>query len=94
MIQLLWLLSLADALLTIVATRAGARELNPVMAASLAHGAWYFLLVKMLLTTVGCWFLYKGGERLWVKRAAIGCVCVYAAVLCLHIYVLWKLVHA
>jgi hypothetical protein len=52
-IVLILLLSVADALLTIVLTAYGAFEVNPVMAYYLKVGPYTFLIVKYVLTSIG-----------------------------------------
>ena len=46
-------LSILDAVLTLVVIQRGARELNPVMAYFLEHGTPTFIIAKYILTSVG-----------------------------------------
>jgi hypothetical protein len=46
-------LSILDAVLTLVVIQRGARELNPVMAYFLEHGTLTFIVAKYLLTSIG-----------------------------------------
>lgn len=75
------LLNAADAGLTLFAVRRGATEINPLMAAALAHGDGTFFAVKYALVTMGVWALWR--------THAIGplrfVVAVYACVLTYHV---------
>jgi len=46
-------LSILDAVLTLVVIQRGARELNPVMAYFLEHGTLIFIVAKYVLTSIG-----------------------------------------
>ncbi len=46
-------LSILDAVLTLVVIQRGARELNPVMAYFLEHGTLTFIVAKYVLTSIG-----------------------------------------
>ena len=47
------ILSILDAMLTLVVIQRGARELNPVMAYFLEHGTLTFIIAKYILTSIG-----------------------------------------
>ena len=47
------ILSILDAVLTLVVIQRGARELNPVMAYFLEHGTLTFIVAKYVLTSIG-----------------------------------------
>ncbi len=47
------ILSITDAVLTLVIIQRGARELNPVMAYFLEHGTLAFIVAKYVLTSIG-----------------------------------------
>ena len=47
------ILSILDAVLTLVVIQRGARELNPVMAYFLEHGTPTFIVAKYVLTSIG-----------------------------------------
>jgi len=47
------ILSILDAVLTLVIIQMGARELNPVMAYFLEHGPLTFIVAKYVLTSIG-----------------------------------------
>ena len=47
------ILSILDAVLTLVVIQRGARELNPVMAYFLEHGTLIFIVAKYALTSIG-----------------------------------------
>jgi hypothetical protein len=47
------ILSILDAVLTLVVIQRGARELNPVMAYFLEHGISTFIVAKYVLTSIG-----------------------------------------
>ena len=47
------ILSITDAVLTLVIIQRGARELNPVMAYFLEHGTLTFIVAKYVLTSIG-----------------------------------------
>ena len=52
-ITIILLLSILDALLTLIVVDKGATELNPVMAHFLEYGAMPFIVAKYVLTSVG-----------------------------------------
>ena len=47
------ILSILDAVLTLIVIQRGAKELNPVMAYFLEHGTVVFIVAKYLLTSIG-----------------------------------------
>ena len=52
-ITVILVLSILDAVLTLVVIQRGARELNPVMAYFLEHGTLIFIVAKYVLTSIG-----------------------------------------
>jgi len=52
-ITVILVLSILDAVLTLVVIQRGARELNPVMAYFLEHGTLAFIVAKYVLTSIG-----------------------------------------
>ena len=92
-IVLVLLLSVVDALLTLVLIGEGAQELNPVMAYFLAFGPNIFLLVKYVITSVSVVIVvllnYIVVQRIWfpmgeLLRYFAGCfaaVVIWEAVL-------------
>ena len=52
-ITVILLLSILDAVLTLVVIQRGAEELNPVMAYFLEHGTPTFIIAKYILTNIG-----------------------------------------
>jgi hypothetical protein len=86
---LMWILSLFDGLATWFAISHGyAREANPFMELCIRHGWATFFVVKLLLTTVGCWGLWKlqnlSRVVFWLVVAIDG---LYLAVAGLHVYI-------
>ena len=51
------ILSVLDAVLTLIVIQRGAKELNPVMAYFLEHGTSTFIVAKYILTSVGVFIL-------------------------------------
>ena len=51
------LASALDAFLTLVHINRGGSEVNPVMDVVLSHGVFFFLSVKLIVTTLGVWLL-------------------------------------
>lgn len=80
--------SSVDAALTLLHVQAGGGELNPLMAAVLAHGVPFFVGVKTLGTAAGALFLALE-ERSRLARAALrSAAAVYALVLAYHGFLL------
>jgi len=52
-ITVILILSVLDAVLTLIVIQRGAKELNPVMAYFLEHGTSTFIVAKYILTSVG-----------------------------------------
>jgi len=80
------LLSVLDALFTVLFLSYGAVELNPVVAASLDSGLWLFLTMKSLGIGICVTFLTLT-KNFKVSRAGLGVVFVgYSALLVWHSY--------
>lgn len=74
------MLSILDALLTLVLIHKGSSELNPVMAYFLAHGLLPFIIAKYLLTSMGV-FILLIFKNIFLARAKIYAHSLFSAVI-------------
>lgn len=74
-----------DAVCTLLAIDAGAKELNPVMALALEYGAGVFLTVKMLVIAVSVEYLDKhlNGKK---RGALTVLMAIFLATVAWHLY--------
>lgn len=80
-IMIVLILSLLDALLTLILIAHGARELNPVMRYCLNHGPQVFILAKYGLTALSVLIIVLANEALTTRcRLCTGILPVFASV--------------
>jgi hypothetical protein len=80
-------LNLFDAGMTLRAIARGAVEINPAMAALLAHGSWAFLIGKMVLVCVGVVVLWWY-RRVRAAQFSMTCaVFMYSVLAAFHLWI-------
>ncbi len=81
------LLSLFDALFTIIQVGNGAAELNPLMNYFLTAGTDVFFLWKMFISAVSLGVLFLFLPRYRRSRLVFGAICsIYSLVICYHLF--------
>jgi len=90
-IVLTLLLSVADAVLTLLLISHGAVEINPVMAFYLDLGPYTFLLVKYALTSVGLMILLVFRNRFLNSMGIEAGACLYATLAAFMSVVSWEI---
>lgn len=77
---LVYVLNVADAVLTYVGLSLGAIELNPLMSALIQQGWAWFFAFKILVMPLGLWFLWQSRTQKYVLAGLTFLAAVYTAV--------------
>ncbi len=88
------MLSILDALLTLILIHKGSSELNPVMAYFLAHGLLPFIIAKYLLTSIGVFILlifkniFFTRVKIYARSLFLAVIVAFAAVIVWELFLI------
>ena len=84
----IFLFSILDASFTLLWIKTGlAVEANPLLNELIHHGDFSFLAIKIILTGVGCLFLYHAKEKSYIAKFVIVLLlCLYCIITAYHFF--------
>jgi hypothetical protein len=81
----IFLMSCVDAVFTLMWIEMSVgEEINPILAQCLEWGSLYFVIAKILLTSLGCLVLYVSKKKILSQRATFSLFCFYFLLILYH----------